>query len=196
MSEEQQHKVSDDQNAAVSGVNSISTAVDAGSADNNVDDKELELMKTQMAKMEQESARLVELQSQLEKDSSVLKEDKSDVDARSVYVGNVDYGSTPEELQKHFQASGAGPVNRVTILLDKYSGHPKGFAYIEFADPALVIEALKLNDSMFRGRPLKVTRKRTNIPGLARGRGRGRGRGGFRGRYRGAFRGRGGFNPY
>lgn len=176
------------------------TTAAAPNANESVDDKELELMKSEMAKIEQESARLVELQSQLEKESSTLKEDKADVDARSVYVGNVDYGTTPEELQKHFQTAGAGPVNRVTILLDKFSGHPKGYAYIEFANPALVIEALKLNESLFRGRQLKVGRKRTNIPGLTRGRGRGRGRGGFRGGfrggYRGAFRGRGGFTPY
>ena len=48
----------------------------------------------------------------------------------------------------------------------------------------------------FRGRELRVTAKRTNLPGFRRGRGRGgfrargRGRGGFRGR----GRGRGGFN--
>lgn len=43
-----------------------------------------------------------------------------------------------------------------------------------------------LNESLFRGRLLKVTPKRTNLPGMsARGRGRGRGRGGYRGGYQG-----------
>lgn len=46
-----------------------------------------------------------------------------------------------------------------------------------------------LNESLFRGRLLKVTPKRTNFPGLA-ARGRGRGRG-----FRGGFRGRGGYRP-
>lgn len=36
----------------------------------------------------------------------------------------VDYGATAEELEAHFH--GCGSVNRVTILCDKYSGHPKG----------------------------------------------------------------------
>jgi hypothetical protein len=73
------------------------------------------------------------------------------------------------------------------------------FAYIEFAEPSLVPNALLLNESMFRDRVIKVTTKRTNIPFMARGRGRGRGRGGYRGRgtYRGGFRGRGrGYTPY
>lgn len=76
-----------------------------------------------------------------------------EADARSIYVGNVsmgpyvegtvggpwaqflnlmppplfpqvDYGATAEELEAHFH--GCGSVNRVTILCDKYSGHPKG----------------------------------------------------------------------
>lgn len=169
------------------------------------EDTELAKMKADMEKMEEESRKLKELQSQLEKNSQFLmSEEKSDIDSRSVYVGGVDYGATPEELQQHFQAAGVSPINRVTILLDKQSGHPKGFAYVEFSNEALVNEAIKLNDTEFRGRQLKVSKKRTNVPGLSRGRGRGRGRGGFRGRgafrarggYRGGFRGRGGFNPY
>ena len=37
----------------------------------------------------------------------------------------VDYGATPEEIQGHFQA--CGTINRVTILCDKFTGHPKGW---------------------------------------------------------------------
>jgi polyadenylate-binding protein 2 len=49
-----------------------------------------------------------------------------------VYIGNVDYGATAEELEQHFH--GCGSINRVTILCNKFDGTPKGFAYIEFAD--------------------------------------------------------------
>jgi polyadenylate-binding protein 2 len=66
-----------------------------------------------------------------------------------------------------------------------------------------VAQALVLNESVFRGRNLKVVPKRTNLPGMSsrgrgRGRGRGYGRGGFpRGGYRGGYRGRGrGYAPY
>ncbi len=47
---------------------------------------------------------------------------KEEIDSRSVFVNQVDWGSTPEELQQHFQ--GCGTVNRVTILTDKF-GNPK-----------------------------------------------------------------------
>lgn len=43
-----------------------------------------------------------------------------------IFYGNeqVEYGATADELEIHF--NGCGPVNRVTILCDKFSGHPKG----------------------------------------------------------------------
>lgn len=160
-------------------------------------------MKKRLKELEVEAARLQSMQAELQKESQDLAaEDKKDIDARSIYVGNVDYGSTPEELQAHFQS--CGTINRVTIVCDKYSGHPKGFAYIEFSEPALVAQALVLNESLFRGRALKIVPKRTNVPGfMLKGRGggfRGRGgRGGYmpRGGYRGGFRGRGrGMAPY
>lgn len=121
---------------------------------------------------------------------------KTAVDARSVYVGNVDYGSTPLELQQHFSESGV--VERVTIQTNKLTGQAKGFAYVEFALTDGARNAVANQDgSEFRGRELKVSIKRTNVPGLsARGRGF-RGRGFMRGRGRG-FRGRGRarFSPY
>jgi RNA recognition motif. (a.k.a. RRM, RBD, or RNP domain) len=40
-------------------------------------------------------------------------------------VVQVDYGATPEELQAHFQS--CGTINRITILCDKFTGHPKGY---------------------------------------------------------------------
>ncbi|KAL1935057.1 hypothetical protein VTP01DRAFT_4197 [Rhizomucor pusillus] len=171
-------------------------------------DKELEAMKARVKMMEEEAAKLREMQAEVEK-SMNPEEDKEVVDSRSVYVGNVDYGATPEELQAHFQS--CGTINRVTILCDKYTSHPKGYAYIEFAEPSFVEAAVALNETMFRGRLLKVSPKRTNVPGFsARGRGRGF-RGGFRGGmmpfyghspmygYRGRGRGRGRgyyFAPY
>jgi len=118
------------------------------------------------------------------------EEDPAAVDARSIYVGNVDYSSSPEEIQQHFTSCGS--INRVTILCDRFTGNPKGFAYVEFAEPAFAETALALNDSLFKGRLIKVTSKRTNIPGYNRGRGRGRGRGGYHGGYGGG----GSHHPY
>ncbi|KAF5300912.1 hypothetical protein FQR65_LT09075 [Abscondita terminalis] len=84
-------------------------------------------------------------------------EEKMEVDNRSIYVGNVDYGATAEELEQHFH--GCGSINRVTILCNKYDGHPKGFAYIEFGDRDSVQTAMAMDESIFRGRQIKVIRK-------------------------------------
>ncbi|KAM6981336.1 embryonic polyadenylate-binding protein 2 [Aplochiton taeniatus] len=112
---------------------------------------------------------------------TMTHEERIDADNRSVYVGNVDYGATADELEVHF--NGCGRVNRVTILCDRFSGHPKGFAYIEFVDRESVPSAVGLDETMFRGRVIKVMPKRTNMPGISstdrgshRG-GRSRGRG-------------------
>ncbi|KAI9209646.1 uncharacterized protein BJ171DRAFT_5177 [Polychytrium aggregatum] len=176
-------------------------------------DEEIEAMKQRVQEMQQEAAKLRDMQASVESSMYAAQDasasashapsdaNREEVDARSIFVGNVDYSTTPEEIQAHFQA--CGPINRVTILCDKYTGHPKGFAYVEFADPSVVHNALVLNESLFKGRLLKVTAKRTNIPGLNfRGRGgraayRGSGpRGGYRGYSGGGYAGYRGRPPY
>jgi polyadenylate-binding protein 2 len=159
------------------------------------DPAELEAIRARIKEMEADAEKLREMQAKLE---TTATEAQDDADARSIHVGNVDYGSTPEELIAHFQSCGA--INRVTIPHDKFTGQAKGFAYVEFADASSVANAMVLNESLFRGRMLQISAKRTNIPGFNR---RGRGRGGYRARGRGAFRGRagyrgrrGGFTPY
>lgn len=82
-------------------------------------------MKRRVAEMEAEAAKLREMQASLDQQDQDLREDKEDIDQRSIFVGNVDYGASPEEIQAHFQSCGS--INRVTILLDKFTGHPKGF---------------------------------------------------------------------
>jgi len=145
--------------------------------------KELEDMKKRLKEMEDEAAALRDMQAKVEREMTAVQDpavaatqaDREEADARSVYVGNVDYACTPEELQQHFQS--CGTVNRVTILTDKF-GSPKGYAYVEFLEQEAVQNAVLLNDSELHGRQLKVTAKRTNVPGLR------------------AFRGRARFTPY
>ncbi|TDZ35873.1 Polyadenylate-binding protein 2 [Colletotrichum spinosum] len=176
--------------------------------DDGHDEEEISAMKRRVAEMEEEAAKLREMQASIDNESRELADNKEDVDSRSIFVGNVDYSASPEDIQDHFKDCGS--INRVTILLDKFTGQPKGFAYVEFTEPSIVAQALVLNESVLKGRNIKVTPKRTNIPGMSRGRGRGgsRGRGGFGrggffprgggGGYRGGYRGRGrgGFTPY
>ncbi|OBT50556.1 E3 ubiquitin-protein ligase hulA [Pseudogymnoascus sp. 24MN13] len=141
----------------------------AAGDDETNEEEEISAMKRRVAEMEEEAAKLREMQATLDQQSSEMHDDKEDIDSRSIFVGNVDYAASPEEIQAHFQSCGS--INRVTILLDKFTGQPKGYAYVEFTEPALEAQ--------------RVDPKRTNIPGMTRGRGRGRGgRGGF---------GRGGF---
>ena len=172
-------------------------------------DEELEAMKSKVKEMEDEAEQLRKIQAQVEESMTGGEGDAeaNAADARSIYVGQVDYSATPEELQEFFAE--CGTVNRVTILCDQWR-QPKGYAYIEFAEETAVEAAVALNEAEFKGRQLKVVAKRTNAPGMRGGRGRGRGRGrgppfGFRGRGKGkgkggAFyrpRGRGrGYRPY
>ena len=187
---------------------------------NDTDDPELEAIKARVRAMEEDSEKLRELQSEVNKQLAVPTntsasaglnlsfEEKMDSDSRSVYIGNVDYGASAEDLEQHFH--GCGSVNRVTILRNKFDGHPKGFAYVEFTDKDSVQTAMALDDSLFRGRQIKVMPKRTNKPGISSTNRGGRGRGGFRGRGgrgrgfdggymrrpRGGYRGRGHYSPY
>ena len=145
-------------------------------------------MKARLAAMEEEAQKLKDEANAIGDDmntgdgagAGATDADKAEADSRSVHCGGVDYATTPEELANHFQA--CGTVNRVTILTDKYD-NPKGFAYVEFLEADAVQNAVKLTDTEIHGRKLRVSAKRTNVPGMRQG-GRG-GRGG-----------RGGFNPY
>lgn len=126
-------------------------------------------------------------------------------DERSVFVNNVDFRTTATELNEFFGTCGA--VRSVKILTDKFTGRPRGQAYVEFATGDGMDNALVLNGAPFKDRPLSIVRKRTNVVGMAArgGRGgfsRGNGRGGFPhgggtsvgrggGRGRGTSRGRG-----
>ena len=101
------------------------------------------------------------------------KAERQEIDSRSVFVGQVDYGAEPGMLAEHFKK--CGTVNRVTILTDKFE-NPKGFAYVEFlekdaVDAAVLLDGTGLEE--FPQRKLKVSAKRTNVPGMKAG-GRGR----------------------
>jgi len=139
-------------------------------------DPELEAIKARVKEMEEEAEKLKQMQSEVNKQMTLGSPtgiapiqlsvgEKKEIDDRSIYVGNVDYGATAEELEAHFH--GCGSMNRVTILCNKVDGHPKGFAYIEFASKDFVETALAMNETLFRGRQIKVMAKRTNQPGLS-----------------------------
>ncbi|KAE8663351.1 Polyadenylate-binding protein 2 [Hibiscus syriacus] len=123
--------------------------------------KDLEDMKKRLKEIEDEAGALREIQAKVQKEmgggqgTSVTQAEKEEVDSRSIYVGNVDYACTPEEVQQHFQS--CGTVNRVTILTDKF-GQPKGFAYVEFVETDAVQNAVLLNESELHGRVCEMNK--------------------------------------
>jgi polyadenylate-binding protein 2 len=47
-----------------------------------------------------------------------------DKEIRSIYIKNLDYDTTPEEIEEHFKICGV--VNKVSLVCDKYTGASKG----------------------------------------------------------------------
>lgn len=79
--------------------------------------------------------------------------------ASRLFVGNLSYDATEAELSAHF--SQAGPVSRVFLPLDRDTGKPRGFAFIEFDDAAHAAAAIRqFNQKPFKDRPLVVNEAR------------------------------------
>ncbi|CDO93888.1 unnamed protein product [Kluyveromyces dobzhanskii CBS 2104] len=90
-------------------------------------------------------------------------EKQIELDSRSIFVGNITTEATAETLEEHFK--GCGEIVRVTILYNKVTGAPKGYAYVEFESSDSIPKALELKDSELDGETINVAKKRTNVPG-------------------------------
>jgi len=97
----------------------------------------------------------------------------------NIFVGNLSYQTTQEELSAAFAAYGT--VERVNIVTDRDTGQPRGFAFVEMTDRSAAETAIsQLNGAEFHGRTLNVNEARPKPDGgnFNRGRGgSGRGRG-------------------
>ena len=87
-----------------------------------------------------------------------------------IYVGNLSYDVTEEELRQEFSAF--GKVDSVSMITDKYSGRPKGFAFVEMPTVSEGQAAM----AALNGKSLK---DRTLIVNAARPRSDDRGGGGY-----------------
>jgi cold-inducible RNA-binding protein len=100
-----------------------------------------------------------------------------------IYVGNLSFDVTEEELQAEFAAF--GKVESVNIITDKYSGRPRGFAFVEMPSVAEGQAAIAgLNGKTIKDRSLTVNAARPRPDdrgGSFRGRRGGGGSGGFGG---------------
>lgn len=75
-------------------------------------------------------------------------------DAR-LFVGNLSYQTMENDLQDYFAQAGA--VNSVNLMLDKFTGKSRGFAFVEYANPADANKAVEMfHGKDFQGRQLTV----------------------------------------
>jgi RNA recognition motif-containing protein len=92
----------------------------------------------------------------------------------NIYVGNLNFATTEDELRELFAAY--GDVTSVAVIRDKVTGRSRGFAFVEMADDAAAQSAITaLNGQEFKSRNLTVNPAR---PREERG-DRDRGRGGY-----------------
>ena len=72
-----------------------------------------------------------------------------------LFVGNLPYQTMENDLQEYF--SQAGVVSSVNLMLDKFTGKSRGFAFIEFSTPAEATKAVEMfHNKDFQGRALTV----------------------------------------
>lgn len=83
----------------------------------------------------------------------------------NIYVGNLPYTTSEDDLREMFGAFGA--VSRATIIMDRETGRSKGFGFVEMDNGSEAEAAIKsLNESSINGRNIKVNeaRPRTDRP--------------------------------
>ena len=77
----------------------------------------------------------------------------------NIYVGNLSFEVTVETLRQAFEAF--GQVSSTRIVKDKYSGQPRGFAFVEMPDQARAQAAIEnLNGKELLGRQMNVNEAR------------------------------------
>ena len=95
-----------------------------------------------------------------------------EVDRMNIYIGNLSYDASEDDVKKAFEDFGT--VDSVKIIKDRYTGRSKGFGFVEMTDDDAAKNAIsELNDKEFMGRNLKVNEARPRPEG---GPGRDRGR--------------------
>jgi cold-inducible RNA-binding protein len=111
---------------------------------------------------------------------------------KNIYVGNLPFDTTGDDLVELFQAY--GPVTSTQVIIDKFSGRSRGFGFVEMANDDEAQAAIDaLNGSPYGGRPLTVNEARPREErGPVDGGGHRGGRGGYGGSSGGGFGGGGG----
>ncbi len=93
----------------------------------------------------------------------------------NIYVGNLAYSTTEDDLRDAFAQYGA--VRSANVITDKFSGQSKGFGFVEMNDNSEADAAIKaLNGQALNGRNIKVNEAKPRESRPPRGNGGGGGR--------------------
>lgn len=96
-----------------------------------------------------------------------------------LYVGNLSFRVTSEDLQEHFAA--AGEVSSANVVFDRETGRSRGFGFVEMASEDAANNAIaQFNGTEYDGRNMVVNEARPREDNRG-GDGRGGGRGGYGG---------------
>tara|TARA_B100000676_G_C18077439_1_gene848634 strand:+ start:1528 stop:1779 length:252 start_codon:yes stop_codon:yes gene_type:complete len=81
----------------------------------------------------------------------------------NIYVGNISYNSTEDDLREAFGQY--GEVTAVRVITDRDTGRSKGFGFVEMSDDDQAREAMQaLDGNDFMGRDIKVNEARPREP--------------------------------
>ena len=83
---------------------------------------------------------------------------------RKLYVGNLSFSATEDELREYFAQ--AGTPDTVAIVKDRMTGRSRGFGFVEMSNDSEAQQAIEqLDGKDFKGRPLKINEARAREDG-------------------------------
>ncbi|MCX7108919.1 MAG: RNA-binding protein [Proteobacteria bacterium] len=86
----------------------------------------------------------------------------------NIYVGNLSYSVTSDDLQKAFEQF--GEVSTANVVTDKFTGQSKGFGFVEMTNKAQGDAAIKeLDGTDLKGRSIRVNEARPRTEGSSSG---------------------------
>ena len=84
-----------------------------------------------------------------------LRRDEDYELSKKIYIGNLPFSSTEDELRAVFERHGR--VESVNVIMDRDSGRPRGFAFVEMDEASAADDAIRaLDGSELGGRSLRV----------------------------------------
>ena len=85
-------------------------------------------------------------------------------EGKKIYIGNLEYSVTENDLSRLLEEKGIN-AQKITVIMDKYSGRSKGFGFAEFETEEEVQKAIdSLNGQELNGRTLKASKAQKMKP--------------------------------